>query len=164
MVLAQYPTVARAGSQKSVLHAIPGILSPGGEPADLPGTVVFGEGNQLPAGSAVIVHSGLMHARRAKPGFESARYFVDISYCQPGPHRWPSYGNERHHLINLKALERGHDDRGAWYHHIFDDSIMYTDANADPDVLEAERRRRAWAEQVERMRAERQGDRQVGRT
>ena len=41
---------------------------------------------------------------------------------------------------------------------------MYTDANADPDVLEAERRRRAWAEQVERMRAERQGDRQVGRT
>ena len=103
-------------------------------------------------------------AHRAKPGFESARYFVDISYCQPGPHRWPSYGNERHHLINLKALERGHDDRGGRYRHIFDDSIMYTDANADPDVLEAERRRRAWAEQVERMRAERQGDRQVGRT
>jgi hypothetical protein len=48
----------------------------------LPGSKAF---DNLPSGSAVIVHSGLVHARRQKPGGEGhPRYFVDISYCQPG--------------------------------------------------------------------------------
>jgi hypothetical protein len=60
----------------------------------LPGTRTFSD---LPPGSAVIAHSALMHGRRQKPGgadsFESARYFVDVSYCQPGRNRWPASGN-----------------------------------------------------------------------
>ena len=48
--------------------------------ADLPGSITF---DSLPEGSAVIVHSGLMHCRRAKPGGEGhPRYFSDLSYCQ----------------------------------------------------------------------------------
>lgn len=48
----------------------------------LPGSKVF---DSLPNGSAVIAHSGLVHGRRQKPGGEAhPRYFVDISYCQPG--------------------------------------------------------------------------------
>ena len=50
----------------------------------LPGSVFFGEGNPLPPGSAVIVHSALMHGRDDKPGGEGKpRYFIDSSYCQP---------------------------------------------------------------------------------
>lgn len=50
--------------------------------APLPGSKVF---DSFPNGSAVIVHSGLVHGRRQKPGGEThPRYFVDISYCQPG--------------------------------------------------------------------------------
>ena len=41
----------------------------------------------------VLIHSAVLHGRRAKPGGDAAapRYFVDVSYCQPGPRRWPSY-------------------------------------------------------------------------
>ena len=53
----------------------------------LPGSVFFGEGNPLPPGSAVIVHSALMHGRDDKPGGEGKpRYFIDSSYCQPCAH------------------------------------------------------------------------------
>ncbi|MDH6226001.1 MULTISPECIES: phytanoyl-CoA dioxygenase family protein [Streptomyces] len=44
---------------------------------------------ELPAGSTVLVHSALFHARRAKPEFPGRpRYFVDASYCQAGV-PWP---------------------------------------------------------------------------
>jgi len=48
----------------------------------VPGSKVF---DSLPNGSAVICHSGLVHGRRQKPGgHDHPRYFVDVSYCQPG--------------------------------------------------------------------------------
>ena len=48
----------------------------------LPGGKGF---DNFPNGSAVIVHSGLVHGRRQKPGGDAhPRYFVDVSYCQPG--------------------------------------------------------------------------------
>lgn len=48
----------------------------------LPGGKVF---DDMPNGTAVICHSGLVHGRRQKPGGEDhPRYFVDVSYCQPG--------------------------------------------------------------------------------
>jgi hypothetical protein len=57
--------------------------------ADLPGSIAI---NDVPAGSVLIVHSGLWHARRAKPGGEgSPRFFIDASYGRSGV-KWPSYG------------------------------------------------------------------------
>ena len=79
---------------------------------ELPGSLTFGSKNPLPPGSAVIVHSALLHGRRAQPGGDpnQPRYFIDISCahssspsgsasspnsrcadCQPGPSRWPNY-------------------------------------------------------------------------
>jgi hypothetical protein len=50
------------------------------------GEVFFEE---LPAGSTVVLHSALFHARRAKPDNPGRpRYFVDASYCQVGT-LWP---------------------------------------------------------------------------
>jgi hypothetical protein len=91
-----------------------------------------------------------MHARRAKPGFVSSRYFVDVSYCQPGRHRWPAYGDEQHHQINLKALALGHDRDGK-YRGVWDDSIMYTRANADPETTAADERVGQWHAQLRKM-------------
>ncbi|MFF4104206.1 phytanoyl-CoA dioxygenase family protein [Streptomyces sp. NPDC001903] len=52
----------------------------------LPGEVYLEE---LPAGSTVLLHSALFHARRAKPQFPGRpRYFVDASYCEAGV-LWP---------------------------------------------------------------------------
>lgn len=74
---------------------------------DLPGYKVF---DNLPAGSAVFVHSALYHARRAKKGGENnPRYFVDISYCQKGP-QWPAYPNTK--KISEFALAAGYDKEG----------------------------------------------------
>jgi hypothetical protein len=44
--------------------------------------------DDLPPGSTVVVNSALYHARRAKPGGDAYRYFVDASYCQCGV-QWP---------------------------------------------------------------------------
>ena len=69
---------------------------------DLPGSLVV---DDLPPGSAIIVHSALWHARRPKPGDEDhARYFIDVSYCQHGV-LWPAY--PRIAEINTTALEAG---------------------------------------------------------
>ena len=48
---------------------------------ELPGSLTFGSKNPLPPGSAVIVHSALLHGRRAQPGGDpnKPRYFIDIS-------------------------------------------------------------------------------------
>ena len=50
----------------------------GSEP--LPGSITI---SHLEPGSVVVVHSALLHGRRAKPGGASRpRYFTDISFCQ----------------------------------------------------------------------------------
>lgn len=96
--------------------------------ADLPGSLTI---DDLPPGTAVIVHSALLHARRAKPGGEGRpRYFVDCSYCQAGI-RWPSthngYGNWRDKL--RLARERGLDRDGR-YAHLFDESHFFDGTEA----------------------------------
>ncbi|MDA0711350.1 MAG: phytanoyl-CoA dioxygenase family protein [bacterium] len=79
------------------------------ETEDLPGSLTF---NDLAPGSAVIVHSALQHARRARPGGENRpRYFIDSSYCQSGV-LWPAYRN--HAQINQTALEMGWDRNGRY--------------------------------------------------
>ena len=55
-----------------------------------------GLARRLQEGSAIVLHSGLLHARRPKPG-GGVRYFVDVEYVQPGPHRWPAYLDEAQH-------------------------------------------------------------------
>ena len=86
---------------------------------DLPGSVTV---DRLPAGSAIIVHSALFHARRAKPGGEDQpRYFIDISYCQNGI-TWPGYRLVEQ--INATALEMG-ADRGGRYAFLFDSTRFF---------------------------------------
>jgi hypothetical protein len=75
---------------------------------DLPGSLVV---DDLPPGSAIIVHSALWHARRPQPGGEEhPRYFIDVSYCQHGV-LWPAY--PRVDEINAKALEMGRGRDGS---------------------------------------------------
>ena len=75
---------------------------------DLPGSIVVDKVNP---GAAVIVHSALWHARRAKPGGEGRqRYFADASYCQAGV-LWPRYGGsdwpDKLDQLRARATERG---------------------------------------------------------
>lgn len=94
--------------------------------ADLPGTVVV---NDLPPGSAVLVHSALWHARRATPGGEGRpRYFADASYCQAGV-RWPSYGRPQWREILHKMRELGLD-RGGKHAHLFEESQFFDEQAA----------------------------------
>ena len=117
--------LALPGSHKRVLRGPLDMFNQNGA-ADLPGLACFGERRPLPPGSVIIVHSALLHARRAKPGFTRPRYFVDVSYCQPGRHRWPAYENfgvGGHRRIAETALELGHD-RGGKYAGLFDTSMF----------------------------------------
>lgn len=102
--------------------------------ADLPGTVVV---NDLPPGSAVLVHSALWHARRAQPGGEQQpRYFADASYCQAGV-RWPSYGGAKWREILGKA--RTHDiDMEGKHAHLFDESHFFDERAAYSIVRESQ--------------------------
>ena len=89
---------------------------------DLPGSLTV---DRLAPGSAVIVHSALFHARRAKPGGAGQpRYFIDISYCRNGI-LWPGY--PRMEQINAKALEMG-ADRGGRYAFLYDSSHFFEQA------------------------------------
>jgi hypothetical protein len=84
--------------------------------ADLPGSLVV---DDVPPGTAIIVHSALQHARRPKPGGEGRpRYFIDSSYCQAGV-TWPSYAT--HHLQRMmgRAKELGLG-RGGEFDFVFD--------------------------------------------
>jgi hypothetical protein len=73
------------GSHRSVMRG--DALFHLGTP-DLPGSVTL---DDLPPGSMAIVHSALLHARRAKPGGEGTlRYFLDASYCGATT-QWPAY-------------------------------------------------------------------------
>ena len=99
----------------------------------LPGEKAF---DNLPSGSVVIGHSALLHGRRTKPGGEGmSRYFVDISYCQPGRRQFPAYGSGgnagsgsprvlQYEIAEL-AKEMGHD-RGGRYDHVWDTSMFCT--------------------------------------
>ena len=112
------------GSHKNVMerHSLGSF-----ETSDLPGSICV---NDVPHGTAIIVHSALFHARRAKPGGEhNSRYFIDISYCQNGI-KWPNYNNQQ--SINQCALERnlGRDGR---YDFLYDSSQFYE----KKDVLES---------------------------
>ena len=86
---------------------------------DLPGSLCV---DNLPPGSAIIVHSALWHARRPKPGGEGwPRYFIDVSYCQHGV-LWPAYGSMDQ--INAKALGMGLDRDGR-YAFLYDGSQFF---------------------------------------
>ena len=93
---------------------------------DLPGSLTVSD---LPLGSAVVVHSALMHGRRGKPGGSGyCRYFTDVSYCQAGEKMWPSYGFPFPKLwlreqIRERALKAGYG-RGGQYDFIFDTQIF----------------------------------------
>ena len=87
---------------------------------DLPGSLCV---DNLTPGSAIIVHSGVWHARRPKPGGEDRRrYFIDVSYCQHGV-LWPAYGNHMEE-INQTALESGLGRDGR-YDYVYDTSHFY---------------------------------------
>ena len=89
------------------------------ETEDLPGSLTV---DRLAAGSAIIVHSALFHARRPKPGGDAQpRYFIDISYCQNGI-LWPGY--PRVEEINAKALEMG-ADRSGRYAFLYDSARFF---------------------------------------
>jgi hypothetical protein len=106
------------GSQRTVIDR--GALAFMGT-QDLPGMVVV---DDLPPGSAVLVHSAVWHARRAKPGGENhPRYFADASYCQAGI-RWPSYGVEYGERILKRSMELGLDRNGE-YAHLFDPAHFF---------------------------------------
>ena len=95
------------GSQEAV-HPVRGIGELFGT-LDLPGSIII---DNLPPGSAVVLHSGLLHARRAKPGGVTGhdRYFVDVEYVQPGSQRWPAYlDSEQHDAICQIAKRSGFD-------------------------------------------------------
>jgi hypothetical protein len=90
--------------------------------ADLPGTLVV---NQLAPGSVVVVHSALLHARRAKPGGENhPRYFVDAAYCQDGI-RWPSYEERGNWRQILKYLRDRDQAKGGNYQWLFDEQHFF---------------------------------------
>ena len=86
---------------------------------DLPGSVTV---DDLPPGSAVLVHSAMIHARRPKPGGQHyRRYFIDTSYCQAGT-LWPGYRSIE--SINAIALEKGFDRNGK-YAFLYDTSQFF---------------------------------------
>lgn len=100
------------------------------ETVDIPGAVVI---NDLPPCSAVLVHSALWHARRAQPGGEQPRYFVDASYCQAGI-RWPSHGGANWREVLAKARTHGIDKDGK-HAHLFDESHFFDEPAARKIVL-----------------------------
>ncbi|MBA2481727.1 MAG: phytanoyl-CoA dioxygenase [Planctomycetes bacterium] len=94
--------------------------------SDIPGSIVI---DDLPPGSAVIVNSALLHARRAKPGGTGKpRYFVDSSYCQAGI-RWPAYGGLRWRDHLRRCRELGLDQDGV-HAHLFDERHFFDGAEA----------------------------------
>ena len=92
---------------------------------DLPGSLVV---DDLPPGSAIIVHSALWHARRPKPGGQDhPRYFIDVSYCQHGV-QWPAY--PRIDEINALALQNGLGRDGV-YDFLYDSEQFFNRRDID---------------------------------
>ena len=97
---------------------------------DLPGSRTV---DNLAAGSIIIVHSAVQHARRPKPGGGAyKRYFIDTSYCQAGI-LWGGYPNIEE--INRIALEKGWDRQGK-YAFLYDTSQFF-DRRSHMQRLEA---------------------------
>ena len=98
-------------SQNTVIQRGRDLL--GFQDDELPGSVTI---DDLPEGSAVIVHSALIHGRRAKPGGEDhPRYFTDVSFCQHSRdgRRWPSYRTAGKHTPGGHAeLYSAHEQHG----------------------------------------------------
>ncbi len=93
---------------------------------DLPGMVVV---DDLPPGSAIIVHSALWHARRSKTGGEDhPRYFIDVSYCQHGI-LWPAY--PRIDEINAAALDAGLGGADGAYDFLYDSDQFFNRRELD---------------------------------
>lgn len=96
--------------------------------ADLPGSITVSD---LPPGSALVVHSAMWHARRAKPGGEgNPRFFIDTSYCQSGV-QWPSY--EVRVPGMLDNLRKRHIAAGGTRPWLFDESQFF-DADRARDL------------------------------
>ncbi len=118
--------------------------------AELPNSLTI---DDLPIGSVVIVHSALMHGRRAKGGGEGgrdySRFFTDVSYCQhPSDDRkWPCYqvANRRtkdaegghSHVYSAHAEHGRHESDVATRHGIFDISVFWDTTDATPEQLTA---------------------------
>ena len=93
--------------------------------SDLPGSLTI---DNVPEGTAVIVHSALFHARRPKPGGENkSRYFIDISYCQHGI-QWPGYHSVD--AINKDAL-KNNLGRDGLYDFLYDTSNFFPRSDID---------------------------------
>ena len=100
---------------------------------DLPGSICV---DNVSPGTAIIVHSGVWHARRAKPGGENfSRYFIDVSYCQHGV-LWPGYRDEMQQEINCTALETGCGRDGA-YDFLYDTTQFFNHRKLSEKFREA---------------------------
>ena len=97
---------------------------------DLPGSLTI---DDVPPGTAVIVHSAVWHGRRPKPG-NGPRYFIDVSYCQQGI-IWPGYRDEHHEKINHAALENG-CGRDGLYNFVYDTSQFFIQKDVNPKFNE----------------------------
>jgi ectoine hydroxylase-related dioxygenase (phytanoyl-CoA dioxygenase family) len=87
--------------------------------SDLPGSITV---DNVSPGSMLIVHSGMWHARRAKPGGEdSPRFFIDMSFCQSGV-KWPSYGRGDGMLADLRARHEADGGTRSW---LFDEKQFF---------------------------------------
>ena len=92
-------------SQNSVMER--GAFSALWQDFELPGSLTFGSQIPLPPGSAVIVHSALMHGRRAMPGEEkgegASRAVALRGRRQKGaPSGWRVCGQRTHSLPRYK--------------------------------------------------------------
>jgi hypothetical protein len=136
----QYPQSNRSHVMLHALHYLTGLDGTIGDLVVLPGSHKsicnkdsfdkFGDGklpgelviDNLPAGSTIVMHSALMHARREKKGGNGSRYFVDCSYCQGGI-RWPVVKRHWKEILE-RSLQLGLDRKEFGYmfqkEHFFD--------------------------------------------
>eukprot|EP01047_Picozoa_sp_COSAG01_P070910 COSAG01_NODE_10872_length_2065_cov_1.454730_1_plen_355_part_00 len=91
------------GSQHAPLHRL--ALSPLFGTQDLPGSLCL---RDAPEGTVVLLHAGLLHARRASPAGDTAgRYFIDVAYCETPADsnvRWPAYRYAPHGLQTMQRM------------------------------------------------------------
>jgi hypothetical protein len=90
----------------------------------LPGEVVI---DNVPPGTVVICHTGLIHCRRQKPG-KGPRYFCDTSYVARGPH-WPATCQHDWRAMYADCRRLGYDHDGR-YAHLFDETQFFDPGEA----------------------------------
>ncbi len=148
----QYPQTNRSHTMIHLFHYLNGLEGSVGDLVLLPGThrlvmdkkalTHFGDSSlpnevvidRLPPGSVVVLHSALIHARRAKSGDreEKLRYFIDCSYCQCGV-RWPQVKTYWRSMM-ARARDLGLD-RGRWPE-LFSEDHFYAPFDALPVFAE----------------------------